>query len=67
MTIYLLTVDPRWRITEVEHVLARNGYGAASDLIHAAHPRDLQEVYKYLPDDVTINLWEVPDATHNQT
>lgn len=65
MTIDLSTTDPRNYLSEIERALCHAGRTAIAEALHVAHPRDLCEVWPLLPEDVTLHLWEVSDATLN--
>ncbi len=65
MTIDLTKTDPRNWLSEVERALTLANFPAVAEALHSAHPRDLAEVFVLLPEDVSIKLWEVSDATAN--
>ena len=62
MTINLADTEPRDYLCEIERQLTQHGRALLADQIHAARPRDLAELFVLLPDDVGIQLWEVPHA-----
>jgi hypothetical protein len=65
--ISLVNVEERNYLFEIGRALAANGYPEKATEFRTHPPRDLAEAFTRLPDDVCIRLWEVPDATHNQS
>jgi len=54
IVINLRGISPRNYQHTIEAELTRAGYEAAADAIHQAHPRDLLEMWRYIPAEVAI-------------
>lgn len=65
MTIDLSKIDPRDYQHTIETALTLADRIADAVRVRLGQPRDLCEVYPLLPEDVTLQLWEVSDATLN--
>lgn len=44
----------------IEAALVRAGLTEAAERLHAAHPRDLSEMWRYIPADAPIKLEVTP-------
>jgi len=56
IVINLRGISPRNYQYVIETELTRAGYEAAAEAIHQANPRDLTEVWRYIPVGVAIAI-----------